>query len=61
MVLWGNGFGLLVSRERERGENFWEEMIFVPSTRDFDFKFFFIKCHCHVGKWLMKDGQKAPL
>jgi hypothetical protein len=61
MVLGGNGFGLLVSRERERGENFFGEMVFVPPTRDFGFKFFLIKCHCHVGKWLMKDEQKAPL
>jgi hypothetical protein len=53
--------GLLVFRETERGENFLGEMVLVPETRDIGFKFFLIKCHCHVGKWLMKDGQKAPL
>jgi hypothetical protein len=57
----GNGLGLLVSRERERGENFWGEIVFLPLTRDFGFKFFLIKCHCHVGIRLMKDGQEAPL
>jgi hypothetical protein len=55
------GDGLLVSRETKRGENFWGEMVLVPETRDIGFKFFLIKCHCHLGKWLMKDGQKAPL
>jgi len=50
-----------VSREIARGENFWGEMVLVPETRDIGFKFFLIKCHCHVGKWLMKDGQEAPL
>jgi len=28
-IVSANGFGLLVSRERERGENFWGEMVFV--------------------------------
>jgi hypothetical protein len=50
-----------VSRETERGENFWREMVLVPETRDIGFKFFLIKCHCHVEKWLMEDGQKASL
>jgi hypothetical protein len=53
--------GLLVFRATDRGENFLGEMVLVPETRDIGFKFFLIKCHCHVGKWLMKDGQKAPL
>jgi hypothetical protein len=28
-IVSANGFGLLVSREKERGENFWGEMVFV--------------------------------
>jgi hypothetical protein len=34
------------------------------TTSDFGFKFFLInkiKWDCHVGKGLMKDGQRAPV
>jgi hypothetical protein len=37
------GDGLLVSRETERGENFWGEMVLVPETRDIGFNFFLTK------------------
>jgi hypothetical protein len=40
-IVSANGFVLLVSRERERGENFWGEMVLVPETRDIGFNFFF--------------------
>jgi hypothetical protein len=37
------GDSLLVSRETERGENFWGEMVLVLETCDIGFKFFFTK------------------
>jgi hypothetical protein len=49
-------------RGKEKGGRiFWGKWFLFSTTRDFGFNFFLIKCYCHVGKWLMKDGQKAPL
>jgi len=72
VLVYNTGAGLWESWERNcfsqwfcsagfEGKRKGGEWFLFSTTRDFGFNFFLIKCHCHVGKWLMKDGQKAPL